>query len=69
MWQDDEIEKGSSVSGVAVREKTALRRLVLKLYITSENIALTVLLVLHKSQEHPQELCLAHPNIQVQYSP
>jgi hypothetical protein len=61
MWQEAETEKSSSVSGAVVSERTTLRRLVWKLYIKSENLALTVLLVLDKSRGHQQELCLAHP--------
>jgi hypothetical protein len=42
MWQDEEKEKGSSVSGAVLR-KTTLRRLVWKLYIKSENHSLSSL--------------------------
>ena len=58
MWQNDETEKGSSVSGAVVREKTTLRRLVWKLYIKLENHSLSSLSLINR---RASTRALSHP--------
>jgi hypothetical protein len=53
-------------SGAVVMKKAKPVRLDQKLYLKSKNLALNILLILDNTPRNPQDLCLTHPNTQLE---
>jgi len=53
-------------SGAVVMKRAKAVGLDQKLYLTSMNQALNVLLILDNTPRHPHDLCLTHPNAQLE---
>jgi hypothetical protein len=53
-------------SGDVVMKKAKPVTLDQKLYLKSKNLALNILLILDNTPRNPQDLCLTHPNMQLE---
>jgi hypothetical protein len=63
--EDDTLKQFISVSGAVVREKVLPVTVVIKLYLGSQNLALTVLLFLHNAPGYLHDLRLTYLNTEL----